>query len=199
MEGLCKAGCGRAYGGTLGSLNLGVKYIVGTGMTDWRTRTYWNQSSAICSGRYQNIINCIVLVSLNIKSFLSFLIHIFPVAQTGKMEGRIPTVLEVGTGDASCALISCTFPQEPFPCHELGCSSSSSNSLNTAAGCCCCCCSFITTNGTSCSLLWYGWAMQNNTSTLTKHDETNYCLSPSGVRALHWAAHRNRVSISDFQ
>lgn len=98
------------------------------------------------------------------------------------MEGRAPTVLEVGTGDASCALISCTFPQEPFPCHELGYSSSSSNSLNMAAGCCYCCCLLITTSG---SLLWYSWAMQNNTSTITKHDEINYCLSPSGVRALH--------------
>lgn len=139
-----------------------------------------------------------MLVSLNIKIFLSFLIHILPAAQTGKRERRIPTVLEVGTGDASFALISCTFPQEPFPYHELSCSSSSSKSLNMAAGCCYCCCLFITTSGTSCSLLWYGWAMQN-TSTVTKHDETNYCLSPSGVRALHWAGHRHRVNIFEIQ
>lgn len=41
-----------------------------------------------------------MLVSLNIETLLSFFIHILPAAQTGKMEERIPTVLEVGAGDA---------------------------------------------------------------------------------------------------
>lgn len=104
-------------------------------------------SSAIHSGRCQNITHCIVLVFLNGKTSLSFLIHTFPAAQTGIMEGRSPTVLEVGTGDASGALTSCTFPQEPLPCHELDYSSRSSNTLvNTAAGRCICCYQCIATN-----------------------------------------------------
>lgn len=61
--------------------------------------------------------NFTVLVYLNIKTALSFLIHPFLSAQAGKIEGRIPTVFDAGTGDASCALNCCTFLQERFPCH----------------------------------------------------------------------------------
>lgn len=103
VEGFCKAGCGRAQGGIPGSLNLRVKYIVGTGMLDWRTLTL-TRSSAICSGKYQNILSYIVLVSLNIKTFLSSLIHILPVAQTGKNGGKNSNSSWSGyRGDVSCA------------------------------------------------------------------------------------------------
>lgn len=90
--------------------------------------------------------HCVVLVYLNIKTSLSFLIHTFLAAQAGKIEGRIPTVFEAGAGDASCALNHCIFLQERFPCHELDYSSSSSNTLNNMAVGHCCCCYYTTTN-----------------------------------------------------